>query len=96
MNIPNNFTFFLLDAVRRKRKDGGQGCNCTLNVSDQKIWLQNRLTGQAPLTVETNGIVTTVCGQNDLSDEKVKQNIRDADLVEIQSDFMLSPRLGSI
>ena len=57
--------------------------NCTLNVPGQEIWLQNRLTGQAPLIVETNGIVTTAYGQNDLSDEKVKQNIRDADLDEL-------------
>ena len=61
--------------------------NCTLNVPGQEIWLQNRLTGQAPLIVETNGIVTTAYGQNDLSDEKVKQNIRDADLDELQAIF---------
>ena len=50
------------------------------HVPGQEIWLQNRLTGQAPLIVETNGIVTTAYGQNDLLDEKVKQNIGDADL----------------
>ena len=61
--------------------------NCTLNAPGQEIWLQNRLTGQAPLIVETNGIVTTAYGQNDLSDEKVKQNIRDADLDELQAIF---------
>ena len=61
--------------------------NCALNVPGQEIWLQNRLTGQAPLIVETNGIVTTAYGQNDLSDEKVKQNIRDADLDELQAIF---------
>ena len=61
--------------------------NCTLNVPGQEIWLQNRLTGQAPLIVETNGIVTTAYGQNDLSDEKVKQNIRHADLDELQAIF---------
>ena len=61
--------------------------NCTLNVPGQEIWLQNRLTGQAPLIVETNSIVTTAYGQNDLSDEKVKQNIRDADLDELQAIF---------
>ncbi|CAE7472612.1 unnamed protein product, partial [Symbiodinium pilosum] len=55
--------------------------NCTLNVPGQEIWLQNRLTGQAPLIVETNGIVTTAYGQNDLSDEKVKQNVRDAEAI---------------
>ena len=37
--------------------------------------------------METNGIVTTAYGQNDLSDEKVKQNIRDADLEELQAIF---------
>ena len=61
--------------------------NCTLNAPGQEIWLQNRLTGQAPLIVETHGIVTTAYGQNDLSDEKVKQNIRDADLDELQTIF---------
>ena len=51
--------------------------NCTLNVPGQEIWL----------IVETNGIVTTAYGQNDLSDEKVKQNVRDADLEELQAIF---------
>ena len=37
--------------------------------------------------METNGIVTTAYGQNDLSDEKAKQNIRDADLDELQAIF---------
>ena len=37
--------------------------NCTLNVPGQEIWLQNRLTGQAPLIVETNGVVTTAYGR---------------------------------
>ena len=37
--------------------------------------------------MKTNGIVTTAYGQNDLSDEKVKQNIRDADLDELQAIF---------
>ena len=32
-------------------------------------------------------MVTTAYGQNDLSDEKVKQNIRDADLEELQAIF---------
>ena len=53
----------------------------TLNAPGQ---LQNRLTSQAPLIVQTNG---TAYGQNDLSDEKVKQNIRDADLDELQAIF---------
>ena len=61
--------------------------NCTLNAPGQEIWLQNRLTGQAPLIVETNGVVTTAYGQNDLSDEKVKRNVRDADLEELQAIF---------
>ena len=52
--------------------------NCTLNAPGQEIWLQNRLTGQAPLIVETNGIATTAYGQND---------IRDADLEELQAIF---------
>ena len=34
--------------------------------------------------IETDGVVTTAYGQNDLSDEKVKQNVRDADLDELQ------------
>ena len=33
--------------------------NCTLNAPGQEIWLQNRVTGQAPLIVETTGVVTT-------------------------------------
>ena len=49
-----------------------------LNAPGQEIWLQNRL---------TNGIVTTAYGQNDLSDKKVKQNVRDADLEELQAIF---------
>ena len=39
--------------------------NCTLNVPDQEIWLQNRLSGAAPLIVETNGVITTSYGQKD-------------------------------
>ena len=66
--------------------------NCTLNVPGQEIWLQNRLTGQAPLIVETNGVVTTADGQNDLSDEKAKRNTRDADLEELQAIFAAPKR----
>ncbi|CAE7387138.1 unnamed protein product, partial [Symbiodinium pilosum] len=40
-----------------------------------EIWLQNRITGQAPLIVETNGVVTTA-----LSD-------KNADLEELQAIF---------
>ena len=58
--------------------------NCTLNAPGQEIWLQNRVTGQAPLIVETTGVVTTSYGQNDLSDARVKQNV---DLDELQAIF---------
>ena len=68
--------------------------NCTLNVPGQEIWLQNRLTGQAPLIVETNGIVTTAYGQNDLSDEKVKQNVRDAHWVALKWQELAASRVG--
>ena len=61
--------------------------NCTLNAPGQEIWLQNRVSGAAPLIVETNGVITTSYGQNDLSDKKVKQNVRDADLEELQAIF---------
>ena len=61
--------------------------NCTLNAPGQEIWLQNRVSGQAPLIVETNGVVTTAYGQNDLSDARIKQNVRDADLEELQVIF---------
>ena len=61
--------------------------NCTLNAPSQEIWLQNRVSGQAPLIVETTGVVTTSYGQNDLSDARIKQNVRDADLEELQAIF---------
>ena len=69
------------------RLEAASAGGCTLDAPGQEIWLQNRLTGQAPLIVETNGIVTTAYGQNDLSDEKVKRNVRDADLDELQTIF---------
>ena len=43
--------------------------NCTLNAPGQEIWLQNRLTGQAPLIVETNGIVTRLWPERPLGRE---------------------------
>ena len=83
-----------LDATGFAQLEVAPTGNCTLNAPGQEIWLQNRLTGQAPLIVETNGIVTTAYGQNDLSDEKVKQNIRDADLEELQAIFDRAATIG--
>ena len=60
---------------------------CVLEAPGQEIGLQNRVTGQAPLIVEISGVITTAYGQNDLSDAKIKENIRDADVEEMQSIF---------
>ena len=58
----------------------------------QEIWLQNRLSGAAPLIVETNGVIITSYGQNDLSDVRLKTNIADADLHKLQSIFDAAPK----
>ncbi|CAE7317175.1 unnamed protein product [Symbiodinium microadriaticum] len=60
---------------------------CTLNAPGQEIWLQNRVTGQAPLIVETNSVVTVSYGFNNLSDARIKKNIREADLEALQAVF---------
>ena len=60
---------------------------CTLYAPGQEIWLQNRVSGQAPLIVETDSDVTVTYGFNNLSDSKVKANIRDADTEWLQSIF---------
>ena len=60
---------------------------CVLEAPGQEIGLQNRVTGQAPLIVEISGVITTAYGQNDLSDAKLKENIRDAEEQEMQSIF---------
>ena len=60
---------------------------CVLEAPGQEIGLQNRVAGQAPLIVEISGVITTAYGQNDLSDAKIKENIRDADVEEMQSIF---------
>ena len=60
----------------------------TVEAPAQEIKLQNQTGGAvAPLIVETNGVITTSYGQNDLSDAKVKENIRDADVEEMQEIF---------
>ena len=53
----------------------------------QEIWLQNRVSGQAPLIVETDSDVTVTYGFNNPSHARVKNNIRDADLDELQAIF---------
>ena len=60
---------------------------CILEAPGQEIGLQNRVSGQAPLIVEISGVITTAYGQNDLSDAKIKENIRDVDVEEMQSIF---------
>ena len=60
---------------------------CTLYAPGQEIWLQNRTSGQAPLIVETDSNVTVTYGFNNLSDSKVKANIRDADTEWLQAVF---------
>ena len=46
--------------------------------ADQEIWLQNCTSGATPLVIETAD-VTVNYGFNNLSNAKVKENIRDAD-----------------
>ena len=60
---------------------------CTLYAPNQEIWLQNRTSGAAPLVVETDSDVTVNYSFNNLSDEKVKTNIADADLETLQGIF---------
>ena len=60
---------------------------CTLYAPNQEIWLQNRTSGSAPLVVETDSDVTVNYGFNNLSDERVKTNIADADLEALQAIF---------
>ena len=55
--------------------------SCTLFALNQEIW------GSAPLVVETDSDVTVNYGFNNLSDEKVKTNIADADLERLQGIF---------
>ena len=59
----------------------------TVYAPNQEIWLQNRTSGAAPLVVETDSDVTVNYGFNNLSDAKVKANVRDADLGWLQSVF---------
>jgi len=60
---------------------------CTLYAPGQEIWLQNRVSGQAPLIVETDSDVTVTYRFNNLSDARVKRNIREADLGALQGIF---------
>ena len=59
---------------------------CTLNAPGQQILLQNQV-GTAPVVVETDGDLTYNYGLNALSDARLKQNIREADLEELQAIF---------
>ena len=54
----------------------------------QRTWalLQNQV-GTAPVVVETDGDLTYNYGLNALSDARLKQNIREADLEELQAIF---------
>ena len=58
---------------------------CTLYAPNQEIWL--RTSGAAPLVIETDSDVTVNYGLNYLSDSRVKENVRDADLGELQAIF---------
>ena len=60
---------------------------CTLYAPNQEIWLQNRTSGAAPLVVETDSDVTVNYSFNNLSDERVKTNVADADLETLQGIF---------
>ena len=72
------------DLVRLEAASAG---SCTLDAPEQEIWLQNR--PHRPDTAHSGD--ERHChhssGQNDLSDEKVKRNVRDADLDELQTIF---------
>ena len=59
---------------------------CTLNAPGQQISLQNQA-GTAPVVVETDGDLTYNYGLNALSDARLKENIREADLEELQAIF---------
>ena len=69
------------------RLEAASAGGCTLDAPNQEIWLQNRTSGAAPLVIETNSDVTVNYGFNNLSDAKVKENIRDADLGELLAIF---------
>ena len=69
------------------RLEAASAGGCTLDAPNQEIWLQNRTSGAAPLVVETDSDVTVNYGFNNLSDTKVKENIRDADLGELLAIF---------
>ena len=68
------------------RLEAASAGGCTLDAPNQEIWLQNRTSGAA-LVVETDSDVTVNYGFNNLSDTKVKENIRDADLGELPAIF---------
>ena len=69
------------------RLEAASAGGCTLDAPNQEIWLQNRTSGAAPLVIETDSDVTVNYGFNNLSDAKVKENIRDADLGELLAIF---------
>ena len=69
------------------RLEAASAGGCTLDAPNQEIWLQNRTSGAAPLVIETDSDVTVNYGFNNLSDAKVKENIRDADLGELLTIF---------
>ena len=59
------------------RLEAASAGGCTLDAPNQEIWLQN----------QTNSDVTVNYGFNNLSDAKIKENIRDADLGELLAIF---------
>ena len=59
---------------------------CTLNAPEQQTSLQNQA-GTAPVVVETDGDLTYNYGLNALSDARLKENSRKADLEELQAIF---------
>ena len=67
-------------------------CACALHFHSltapgQQISLQNQASGAAPVVVETDGDLTYNYGLNALSDARLKENIREADLEELQAIF---------
>ena len=75
-----------LQLHRLRAAGGDQRRRCTLNAPGQQILLQNQV-GTAPVVVETDGDLTYNYGLNALSDARLKQNIREAHLEELQAIF---------
>ena len=68
------------------RLDVDSAGGCSLTAPGQQISLQNQA-GTAPVVIETDGDLTYNYGLNALSDARLKENIREADLEELQAIF---------